>query len=86
MATYDFEIAGTTYSVPSFKDLPAGALRKSRKASDDMDRAFIILEETVGEDSDVIRAIDTLSVTELGEWLKGWTQGAPLGESSSSSN
>lgn len=83
--TYDFDIQGTTYSVPSFKDLPAGALRKARKGTDDMDRAFIILEETLGEDSDVIHAIDTLSVTELGEWLTGWTQGAALGESSSSS-
>lgn len=86
MATYDFDIDGVTYSVPSFKDLPAGALRKSRKGTDDMDRAFIILEETLGEDSDVIRAIDTLSVTELGDWLKGWTQGASVGEASSSSS
>jgi hypothetical protein len=84
--TYDFEIDGVTYSVPAFKDLPAGALRKARTGTDDMDRAFIILEQTLGEDSDVIHAIDTLTVTELGEWLTGWTKGAPLGESSSSEN
>jgi hypothetical protein len=81
---YDFTIKGTEYAIPSFKDLPAGALRKARHASDDMDRVFIILEETLGADSDVIRAIDALSLTEFGDWMQGWTQGASVGESSSS--
>lgn len=81
---YNFKIKETEYEIPSFKDLPAGALRKARHASDDMDRVFIILEETLGAESDVIQAIDALSLTEFGDWMQGWTQGASVGESSSS--
>jgi hypothetical protein len=81
---YSFTIAEETYEIPSFSDVPAGALRKGRKGTDDMDKAFTILEEAIGIDSPALAALDKLSVTEFGKWLEGWTKGAPLGESSGS--
>jgi hypothetical protein len=84
--TYKFEIKGTDYEVPLLKDAPIGVIRKSRKAANDMDAAFLILEFMLGEDSPELEAVDSLSTTEFGDWMKGWTQGASLGESSGSSN
>lgn len=83
--TYDFEIDGTSYSIPAFSELPVGAIRKARKAKDDTDMAFTILEQVIGEDSPALEALDTLTADSFGDWLTGWTQGAPVGESSSSS-
>ena len=84
--TYKFNIKGQDYEVPGFQEIPAGALRKARHATDEIDKAFTILEQVVGEDSDVIKALDTLTLEELGTWLSGWTQGVPLGESKGSSD
>jgi len=84
--SYTFTVADTEYTVPLFRDLPLGAIRKARRIEDEMDKAFTILEEAVGVDSDALKAIDSLTVSEFGEWMKGWTQGASLGEASSSSN
>jgi hypothetical protein len=84
--SYKFTIAETEFEVPTFADIPAGALRKGRKGTDEMDKAFIILEEALGVDSPALAALDTLTLAEFGEWLTGWTKGAPLGEASSSSN
>jgi hypothetical protein len=83
-ATYDFEHKGKKYSVPTFANLPVGAVRAARKATDDADKAFIIIEYLLGEDSPEIKAIDTMTSKEFATWLEGWTQGAPLGESVSS--
>ena len=83
---YTFTVQGTEFEVPDFAEIPAGALRKGRKGTDDMDRAFIILEEALGVDSPALAALDSLPLAEFGKWLEGWTKGAPLGESSSSSN
>jgi hypothetical protein len=63
--TYEFVVAGKTYSIPAFSSLPAGALRQARKATDDLDKAFTIVEE-------------------FGEFVKGWTDGVSVGESSDS--
>lgn len=84
--TYKFEIAGQEYEVPLFADLPIGAIRKARTAKDDMDKAFVILEQALGEDSAALAAVDTLTGVEFGKWLEGWTQGASLGEPSGSAN
>jgi hypothetical protein len=81
---YKFEHNGKKYSVPAFGNLPIGALRAARKATDDGDKAFIIIEYLLGDDSDEIKAIDTMNAAEFSKWLDGWTQGASLGESSSS--
>jgi pyruvate dehydrogenase complex dehydrogenase (E1) component len=82
--TYDFEYNGQTYSVPSFDQIPTGALRKARKADDEMDKAFTILEEALGVDSPVLAVVDSMTVSDFATWLEGWTAGVRLGESSDS--
>ena len=81
---YTFEHKGKKYTVPAFTDVPVGAIRKARKEKDETGQAFAIMEEVLGEDSPALKAVDTMSATEFSTWLEGWTQGAPLGESSSS--
>lgn len=85
-AEYEFEIDGKTYTVPAFKDIPMGAIRKARHAKDETDMAFTILEEVTGEGSDVLAALDLMNAEQFGAWLNGWMQGASVGEASSSSN
>jgi hypothetical protein len=82
--SYEFEHKGKKYSVPTFTNLPIGALRAARKATDDADKAFIIIEYLLGEDSPEIKAIDSMKSSEFATWLEGWTQGSPVGESVSS--
>ena len=81
---YKFTHAGKTYSIPAFSALPMGALRKARKGKDEADQAFTIIEHIMGEDSPELNALDSMSPTEFGKFLEGWTQGASVGESSSS--
>ncbi len=83
---YKFTIEEVEYEVPAFSDIPTGALRKARKSADEIDKAFTILEEAVGTDSEVLKVLDKLTLADFAKWLEGWTQGAPLGESSSSEN
>jgi hypothetical protein len=82
--TYEFEYKGTKYSIPAFSALPMGAVRKARKAKDEADQAFTILEAVMPEDSPELNAVDSMDAEAFNAWLTGWTQGAPLGESSSS--
>jgi hypothetical protein len=87
--SYKFEHNGNTYEVPPFSSAPAGVLRRARKAADEMDKAFTILEGIIGEDSPAFAAIDSMSLDEFGAWLQGWigaTGSSPvsLGESSGS--
>lgn len=82
--TYKFTHNGKSYEIPAFDALPMGALRKARNAKDDADQAFTIIETVMGVDSAELAAIDTMTASEFQAWLEGWTQGAPLGESSSS--
>lgn len=84
--TYRFTHNGTEHEIPSFRELPAGALRKARRGADEMDKAFTILEETLGLDNPALAAVDSMTIEQFGEWLTGWTKGAALGESSSSSS
>lgn len=72
---------GKSYSIPTFKDLPTGVLRKARKAANEMDQAFGIIESVMGEDSKELAAVDSMTIDQFGEFVKAWTQGAPLGES-----
>jgi hypothetical protein len=83
---YKFEHKGKTYSIPNFNELPMGALRKARKANDEADQAFTIIEVVMGEDSAELAALDSMTAKEFQAFLEGWTQGAPLGESSSSAS
>ncbi len=82
--TYTFEVDGVEHTIPSFNSLPVGAIRKARKAKDETDQAFTIIETVMGEDSPALAALDTLDGAEFQAWLEGWTQGAALGESSDS--
>lgn len=86
MATelFHFEHAGTKYMIPKFSNLAAGTLRKSRKGQGELDKAFIILELTLGEGSKELAAVDEMTVEAFGEFLKAWTDGASVGESSGS--
>jgi hypothetical protein len=72
--------------LPHFSQINGGALRKARKAGDDMDAFFIIIEEFCGDPSPELAHLDSLPVQELGELFLEWTQGASVGESSSSEN
>lgn len=83
---YKFNINGKDFEIPALADIPAGAFRKARTAGNEMDKAFVILEETLGQDSEELAAVDSLSMTELVKWLEGWTNGVSLGESQSSGN
>jgi len=78
---FEFEQDGKLYRIPLFKDLPTGALRRSRNATDDLDKAFLIIEGVMGENSPELSAIDRMTISEFGEFVKAWTQGAPVGES-----
>jgi hypothetical protein len=78
--TFTFKHKNKNYSLPVFSDIPMGALRKARKASDDGDRVFIILEQILEEESPTLKAIDAMNAAEFAEFLTGWTQGAQLGE------
>ena len=82
--TFTFDFAGESYTIPSFNALPMGAIRRARKCADEVDQAFTILELVVGEDSPALDALDRMDGDEFNEWFTAWTQGAPLGESSSS--
>lgn len=82
--TFTFEHKGKKFTIPAFSALPMGAIRKARKAKDEADQAFTIIETVMGEDSDELAAIDSMSPEEFQVWLTGWTEGAGVGEASSS--
>jgi hypothetical protein len=77
---YKFEHNKSTYEIPLFSELPMGAVRKARKATDDIDKAFIIIEEALGDDAPALQALDSMKAAEFQKFLEGGTQGAPLGE------
>lgn len=89
MATelFHFEQAGKKYTIPKFSNISAGTLRKSRHESDDLGRAFVVLEITLGEDSKELAAVDAMSIEGFNTFIKSWTDngsGVALGESSGS--
>ncbi len=81
---FHFEHAGEDFSIPKFSNLSAGTLRKSRRGESELDKAFIILELTLGEDSIELAAVDEMTVEAFGAFLKAWTDGSSVGESSGS--
>jgi hypothetical protein len=81
MAAYTFKHRNKSYSVPDFTELSMGVIRKARKGADDLDKAFIIIEQLLGEDSPELKALDEMTPAEFQKFLEGWTQGASLGES-----
>ena len=79
--SYKVEHAGKTVELPDFKEMPVGVIRKARKA-DAEDAMWLILEEILDEKN--LAIIDSMSLSEFTEAMKGWTQGASVGESSQS--
>lgn len=82
--TFTFESAGKKFTIPAFKEIPMGAIRKARKSTDEADQVFTILEEVLGHDSKELSAVDKLNAEDFAKFIQEWTQGAPLGEASSS--
>ena len=82
--THSFEHNGKSYTIPSLKSLPMGAVRKARKTNDEAEKVFIILESVLDEDSAELKAVDSMNADEFQSFLEGWTQGASVGESVSS--
>ena len=82
--TYTFAHKGVEFTIPAFTALPMGAIRKARKAKDEADQAFTILEAVMPEDSPELAAVDSMPADEFNTWLEGWTQGGAVGESVSS--
>lgn len=78
--TYTFKQGGEEFTIPSITALPVRVQRKARKATDDIDRVFIMLEESMGEDSEELAAVDKMTPEEFQVFLEGWTQGATVGE------
>jgi hypothetical protein len=82
--TFDFEHNGKKFQIPTFDSLPMGAIRKGRKAKDEGDAVFTILESLLAEDSAELAAIDSMSADQFTKFIEAWTQGAGVGEASSS--
>lgn len=80
--SYKIEHNGKTVELPDFKNMPVGVIRKARKLDQEEQMWFII--ETVLDEKQ-LAVIDSLDIGEFNELMNGWTQGAPLGESSQSS-
>ena len=78
--THTFTHNGESYTIPAISALPVGVTRKARKAKDEADQVFIMLEESMGEDSAALAAVDTMTPEEFQTFLEGWTQGAGVGE------
>lgn len=81
---FHFEHKGKDFAIPKFENIPSGVVRKSRKAENDVDAAFLVLELTLGEDSKELKALDEKPLSEVGEIIKAWTNGVTMGESSGS--
>lgn len=75
---YKYTKDGVEYSFPLFKNIKTGILRKARKAKDDTDMVFTIIELMLGEESKELEMIDNLTNEEFEEFLNGWLQGVDL--------
>jgi len=83
---YHFERNGEVYAIPNLRDIPIGVIRKARKLDNEMDVTFSILETVLGDGSPELDALDGMTADDFQKFMEGWQQGAPLGESSSSSS
>lgn len=77
---YSYTHKGVTYYFPNFSDLKIGTLRKASHAENELQEAFIILEETLGINSKELAMVDDLTKEEFSKFVTGWTQGVSLGE------
>ena len=75
-------IDGNDYTLP--KKISAGAFRKVRKAANEMDMFFDLIEEIASPEAQ--NALDAMDLSEFASVLKDWMQGATAPNSPSSSN
>src|SRR5690606_5381085 len=81
---YEFEHNGETYTLPPYKSIKPGLMRRVRKLTD-MDATFTILEEIAPKDT--LAALDDMTMERFDAVITGWLEhsGITPGESSSSS-
>lgn len=81
---YEFEHNGERYTLPPYKSIKPGLMRRVRKLTD-MDATFTILEEIAPKDT--LAALDDMTMERFDEVITGWLEhsGITPGESSSSS-
>ena len=75
--SYTYTHKGKKVSLPDFKEIPVGLVRKIRKESE-ADQPWLILETLLDEKQ--LAVVDTMTIPEFTEFMNGWTQGANLGE------
>jgi hypothetical protein len=63
--------------LPELSSIRAGVLRKARRATDEMDQFFTIVEDVLGEDSLALNILDQLPLSELAEVFQQWTGATP---------
>lgn len=80
--SYKIEYKGKTVTLPDFKEMPVGVIRKARKLSAD-EQMWFILESILDEKQ--LEILDSMNLTDFTTAMNSWTQGAPLGESLQSS-
>lgn len=76
--SFKLEHKGKSITLPDFKDIPVGVVRKARKLSADEQMWFIL--ESLLSDKD-LEILDGMGVSEFSKAMNSWTQGIPLGES-----
>jgi hypothetical protein len=81
--SYKLEHQGKSVTLPDFKEMPVGVIRKARKLAAD-EQMWFILEEILDEKQ--LEILDSMSLEEFTKSMNEWTQGAPLGESLKSSS
>lgn len=86
MTASSFEHNGKTYELPDIRSVKPGIMRKARKGENEMDKTFLLLELLLGDDSEIMLALDDLDPEDFNKVITDWLQGAQLGESSGSSN
>lgn len=75
--------SGVEITLPHMSKMPAGVIRKHRKA-DPVDFVFSVLEDV--SDDEMIAKVDTLSLPDVNAMFEAWQEAAAnVGESSGSS-
>jgi hypothetical protein len=77
--------AGDTITMPSFATLKPGTIRKARKATDNLDQMFILIENMVPDD-ETLDILDDLEADEFATFFQEWAEavGVTSGESTAS--
>lgn len=71
--TVEVTINGKSITVPRLENLPFGIVRKTRNLTNDEDRLFTIIELLFKEGSDELNFIDSLTGSEVEDFMKQWT-------------